>query len=125
MATRAFPFAAGRTDAAPERAAEPAPVDDFPGCHPLRMTWEEVWRYDGRIEYWDAPSSTAWILRDAGSVHEVAPSVLGEILTRIGLERGSRIRRFGAVFLMERDGAGRPRRVMAADQTVYLRPGRR
>ena len=124
MATRPFPFAASQADAAPERAADPAPLDDFPGCNPLRMTWEEVWRYDGRIEYWDAASSTAWILRDAGSVHQVAPSVLGEILTRIGLERGSRIRRFGAVFLMERDGAGRPHRVMAADQTVYLRPGR-
>ena len=123
MATRPFPFAAGQTDA-PQRAAGPAPLDDFPGCDPLRMTWEEVWRYDGPVEYWDAPSSTAWILRDAGSVHQVAPSVLGEILTRIGLERGSRIRRFGAVFLMERDGAGRPHRVMAADQTVYLRPGR-
>ena len=124
MATRPFPIAAGQAGAARADAAEPAVLDDFPGCDPLPMTWEEVWSYDGRIEYWDGPSSTAWILRDAGSVHQVAPSVLGEILTRIGLERGSRIRRFGAVFLMERDGAGRPHRVMAADQTVYLRPGR-
>ena len=126
MVTRPRPADAGSAGFAAARAgaAEPAAPDDSPGCDPVPMTWDGLQTYDGRIEYWDAASSTAWILRDAGSVYEVAPSVLGEILTRIGLERGSRIRRFGAVFLMERDGAGRPRRVMAADQTVYLRPGR-
>ena len=106
----------------PDRA-EPAPAMEFPGCDPVPMTWDDVWAYDGRIEYWDAESSTAWVLRDAGSVHEVPPAVLGELLTRISQERGSRVRCFGAVYLMERDGAGRPRRVMCADQTVYLRPG--
>ena len=126
MVTRPFREGAGFAQVGATRAdaAEPAPLDDFPGCDPIPMTWDGLQTYDGSIEYWDAASSTAWILRDAGSVHQVAPSVLGEILTRIGLERGSRIRRFGAVFLMERDGAGRPHRVMAADQTVYLRPGR-
>ncbi len=125
--TRPFPATpAARTPAgvrAAEEVAEPAPPVDFPGCDPVRMTWEDVQSYDGRIEYWEAASSTAWILRDAGPVHETPPSVLGEILTRISLERGSRIRRYGAVYLMERDRAKRPRRVMVADQTVYLRPG--
>ena len=110
-------------DAAPDRA-ETAPAMEFPGCDPVSMTWDEVWAYDGRIEYWDRASSTAHVLRDAGPIHEGPPNVLSEILTRISLERGSRIRCYGAVYLMERDGAGRPRRVMVADQTIYLRPGR-
>ena len=110
-------------DAAPD-SNETAPAMEFPGCDPVPMTWDEVWAYDGRIEYWDRASSTAHVLRDAGPVHESPPNVLSEILTRISQERGSRIRCYGAVYLMERDGAGRPRRVMVADQTIYLRPGR-
>ncbi|MYD87867.1 MAG: hypothetical protein F4Y14_17850 [Acidobacteria bacterium] len=110
-------------DAAPD-SAETASAMEFPGCDPVPMTWEDVWAYDGRIEYWDRASSTAQVLRDAGPVHESPPHVLSEILTRISQERGSRIRCYGAVYLMERDGAGRPRRVMVADQTIYLRPGR-
>ena len=109
-------------DAAPD-SAETAPAMEFPGCDPVPMTWDEVWAYDGRIEYWDRASSTAHVLRDAGPVHESPPNILSEILTRISQERGSRIRCYGAVYLMERDGAGRPRRVMVADQTIYLRPG--
>ena len=113
-----------QTDATVAETPGSGPLLDFPGCDPVSMTWGDVESYDGRIEYWDAASSTAWILRDAGPVHETPPNVLSEILTRISLERGSRIRRYGSVYLMERDGAGRPRRVMVADQTVYLRPGR-
>jgi hypothetical protein len=103
--------------------AEPPPELEFPGCDPVPLTtWEDVQAYDGRIEYWSAASGTAWILRDAGPVHESPPSLLNELLTRISLERGSRIRCCGAVYLMERDGDGRPAQVMVADQTIYLHP---
>ena len=27
---------------------------DFPHCDPVRMTWSQLSRYDGRIECWDA-----------------------------------------------------------------------
>lgn len=107
------------------RAPSPTLDPDFPGCDPIPMTWDELetaeGRY-GRVEYWSAEASTAWILREGGAAHESPPGVLGEILTRISLERGSRIRCFGSVYLMERDGEGRPKQVMTADQTVYLRP---
>ena len=107
-------------DAVTDRAD---PTMEFPGCDPVPMTWDDVVAYDGRIEYWDAASSTAQVLRAAGPVHESPPNVLSEILTRISLELGSRIRCYGAVYLMERDRAGQPRRVMVGDQTIYLRPG--
>ena len=48
--------------------------------------WEDVWAYEGRIRYWSAETGTAWVLRDAGSVHEVPPHLLGELLTRLGLD---------------------------------------
>ena len=112
------------------RAVEPPAPDlevgtDFPGCDPVPMTWEEVLTsrgLRGHLEYWSASPPTAWLLRDGGGTHESPPAALNEFLTRISLERGSRIRCWGAVYLMERDGEGRPRRVATADQTVYLHP---
>ena len=89
------------------------------------MTWDEVERSEGNrghLEYWSAETATAWILREGGTAHESPPGLLSELLTRIALERGSRIRCYGSVYLMERDGDGRPRKVATADQTVYLRP---
>ena len=110
------------------RPAAPAPAApmptagrDFPGCDPVSLpTWNDVWAYDGRIEYWLRETGTAWVLRDAGPVHETAPNLLSELLTRLGQERGSRIRCAGAVYLMERGGDGQPRQVLVADQTIYL-----
>ncbi len=94
---------------------------DFPGCDPVALpTWDDVRTYDGRIEYWLRETGTAWVLRDAGPVHETAPNLLSELLTRMCLERGSRFRLAGAVYLIERDGDGRPRQVLVADQTIYL-----
>ena len=112
------------------RAVEPPAPDpeigtDFPGCDPVPMTWEEVLTsrgLRGPLEYWSASPPTAWLLRDGGAAHESPSAALNEFLTRISLERGSRIRCWGAVHLMERDGEGRPRRAATADQTVYLHP---
>ena len=102
---------------APTPTADP----DFPGCDPVSLpTWDDVWTYEGRIEYWSAEAGTAWVLRDAGPVHETAPNLLSELLTRMCLERGSRFLLAGAVYLMERDEDGRPRQVLVADQTIYL-----
>ena len=106
-----------------DRPTTPTPTaePDFPGCDPVSLrAWEDVWAYEGRIEYWSAETGTAWVLRDAGPVHEIPPHLLSELLTRLGLERGSRIRCAGAVYLMERDRDGRPRQVLVADQTIYL-----
>ena len=110
-----------RPTAPAPRTPTPTAAPDFPGCDPVSLpTWDDVWNYDGRIEYWLRETGTAWVLRDAGPVHETAPSLLSELLTRLGQERGSRIRCAGAVYLMERDEDGRPRQVLVADQTIYL-----
>ena len=122
--------AAARAVPAVEPPAEPpAPTPevgtDFPGCDPVSMTWEEVLtsrRLRGHLEYWSASPPTAWILRDGGTAHESPSVTLTELLTRISQERGSRFGCWGAVYLMECDGEGRPRRVATGDQTVYLHP---
>ena len=103
------------------RPSTPTAAPDFPGCDPVSLpTWDDVWAYDGRIEYWLRETGTAWVMRDAGPVHENAPNLLSELLTRMCLERGSRFLLAGAVYLMERDEDGEPRQVLVADQTVYL-----
>ena len=102
-------------------APTPTAAQDFPGCDAVSLpTWEDVWAYDGRIEYWSRETGTAWVMRDAGPVHENAPNLLSELLTRLGQERGSRFLLAGAVYLMERDTDGRPRQVLVGDQTIYL-----
>ena len=111
----------GRIRQVPTRDPVPLARPEFPGCDPVSLaTWADVEAYDGRIEYWSAETGTAWVARDAGPVHEVPAQLLNELLTRLGQERGSRIRCAGAVYLMERDRDGRPRQVLVADQTIYL-----
>ena len=101
---------------------DPALEFDFPGCDAERMTWQEVEGSEGRIEFWDAASQTAWIAREGGPDHAGPSGQLAAMLERICLVRGSPIRAYGATYLMERDAQGKPRRVMMADQTIYLRP---
>ena len=96
---------------------------DFPNCDRVGLTWKQLLRYEGRIEYWDAALKTAWVLRDgAGFAHESPCNVLAELLSRLSQERGSRVRCYGHVFLMVRDVRGSPSKVMCADQTIYLNP---
>ena len=98
------------------------PLEDFPGCDPASLAWEELEQFDGRIFFWDGDTDTAWTVRDGGPPHEMPVSALAEILTRISLERGSPIRNLGGVFMARFSPDGRPRRMMAADHTIYLQP---
>ena len=111
-----------QTDATEAATPGSGPILDFPGCDPVSMTWDEVVAHDGRIEYWSAMTETAWIVRDGGPVHESPVGILSEILTRLSLERGSRIRLYQSVYLLERAADGRPRQMMEADQALYLHP---
>ena len=99
------------------------PELDFPGCEPMRLTPDEIDTFEGRLEFWDARAETAWVVREPTSpVHESPAHGLVALVERIAAARGSPIKCYGAMALMQRDADGAPRRIMQADQSVYLRP---
>ena len=117
----------GRT-AAPSRAYDSwtpptLPGLEFPGCTPRRMSYADLEAYEGRLEFWDARTATAWVCEPGPSpAHELPSEALTALAERIAQVRGSPITCFGSMNLMVRDAAGEPRRVMQADQSLYLRP---
>ena len=115
---------AGRRPAV--RPEEPAISEfEFVGCAAVPMTWQEFRRFEGRLEVWDAETETAWMVREPTSPTRESPSHgLTGLVERIGAVRGAPIECFGAMDLLVRDEHGKPRRIMQADQTVYLYPAR-
>ena len=98
---------------------------EFVGCTAVPMTWREFRRFEGRLEVWDAETETAWRVNEPTSpAHESPSHGLAGLVERIGAVRGSPIKCFGAMDLLVRDKRGKPRRIMQADQTVYLYPAR-
>ena len=98
---------------------------EFTGCKAVPMTYAQFRRYDGRLEVWDAETETAWMVREPTSPDHESPSHgLAGLVERIAAVRGCPITCYGSMDLLRRDERGSPRRIMQADQTVYLRPSR-
>ena len=57
---------AGPSAAAPRGAAPP----EFPGCKPVHLPRAEIERFEGRLEYWEAATETAWICEPTTPYHE-------------------------------------------------------
>ena len=122
----------------------PAPVDDglvraeplldapradedlrFPGCRRIPLLRDRLTDYDGRLEYWEGRSETAWVLAEpTGGIHEGTSRRLPHLVERIAMMRGAPIASFGSVDLLVRDAGGQPARMMQADETLYLHPRR-
>ncbi len=104
-----------------------SPTDEglqFPGCQPVRIPRHLIDDYDGRLEYWEARTETAWIVAEPGGIHESMSRRLPELARLIASVRGAPIRAVGSVGLRVIDAAGRPERIMQADETLYLHPRR-
>ena len=112
-----------RPDAAGSRAL-PYEAPRFPGCDPIPLLRDGFEAYDGRIEYWDARSGTAWVVAENSGAHEGSSRRLPHLAERIASVRGAPIVSFGSVSLVVRDAAGRPERALEADETLYLHPDR-
>ena len=98
---------------------------EFPGCRPITVTREEIETYEGRIEFWDADTEIAWMVREPnGAAHEQPSQRLAGLGQLIAAVRGSPIECFGTMDLLLRNERGEKWRIMQADQSVYLRPGR-
>ena len=95
----------------------------FPGCEAVPMTAEQFERLERHIEYWDAQSGVAWMVRETTLAHE-RPAVRLAVLThRIAQVRGAEITCCGTASLYDRRPGGNVR-VMEADQIIYLDPER-
>jgi len=109
----------------PAPAGPPLSELEFIGCKSVPMTYEQFRHYEGRLEVWDAETETAWMVREPTSADHESPSQgLAGLTALIAAVRGSPIACYGSMDLLVRDEHGKPRRIMQADQTVYLRPSR-
>ena len=108
--------------------AESRPADhayEFPGCRPIHIPRSEIADYDGRYEYWEAATETAWEVNEPTSpYHELPSQRLARLSDRIAAVRGSPIETFGTSDLLVRDAKGERHRILQADQILYLDPGR-
>ena len=96
----------------------------FPGCKPVHLPREELELYDGRLEFWDGATETAWVCEPNSPCHEKPGGALPGLAERIAAVRGSPITCYGSMDLMVRDEYGSPQRILQADQSLYLHPGR-
>ena len=64
------------------------------------------------------------VAEPTGGIHEGTSRRLIHLAERIALVRGTPIASFGSVDLLVRDAGGAPERMMQADETLYLHPGR-
>ena len=88
----------------------------------MRISRAEIADYERRIEYWDAATEVAMVCEPVSVYHEQPGQVLAGLLKTIAHLRGSPIATFGAADLLLRDTDGAWRRILEADQTVYLHP---
>ena len=120
------------SSAEPPASPQPSPPAELPlseleftGCKAVPMTYDQFRRYEGRLEVWDAEAETAWMVREPTSpTHENLSHGLAGLVALIAAVRGSPIKCYGSMDLLRRDAQGNPRRIMLADQTVYLYPQR-
>ena len=111
---------------APGAAVEGYGPEDFPGCDSFRLSERALERYEGRLEFWDGLTETAWKVSEPTSTYHEGPSQeLAQMAARFASLRGSRIKCLGgASDLVRLDATGRKRWLMQADQVLYLNPAR-
>ena len=118
---------ARRPESAPAAPpAVPGPLE-FPGCRSKRLTEEQLEALEedpiNRFEYWDRDTETVWMVREpAGDAHERPGALLAQCCQVIAAGRGSNMTCLGAMDLWLADEQGRKRKIMQADQCVYLHP---
>ena len=98
---------------------------EFPGCRSIRIPRSEIADYEGRYDYWEARTETAWQVGEPTSpYHELPSQRLARLSDRIAAVRGSPIETFGTCDLLVRDADGERKSVLQADQIAYLDPVR-
>ena len=99
--------------------------EDFPGCESFPLPASELDRYEGRLEFWDGDTETAWTVREPTSLQHEGPSRrLVRMAERVAALRGSPIACFGSADLVRLDAKGRKHWLMQADEVLNLHPDR-
>ena len=111
-------------DDTPASPAPATPAATFPGCTPRHLPRSEIDTWEGRLEFWDAATETAWVAEPTTPYHEKPSRRLTQLVDRIAAERGSAIDCYGSMDLLQRDEHGAPRRILQADESVYVHPRR-
>ena len=113
------------------RAAHPSPStapygpEDFPGCEPFHLPAVDLEGYDGRLEFWDGRTQTAWrVCEPTSTFHEVPSRMLPQVAREFAHLRGSPIKCYGSADLWIAARSDDPRRLVQADEMLYLHPGR-
>ena len=126
VAPRARPPAPARAARAPTPSPAPDapdPTPDLPGCRPIPLPRRDLDTWDGRFEYWDGATETAWVVQDpTGLAHEQPVGRLVELCTHIATARGAAIGCYGTTDLERQDERGRREKILQADQLAYLYP---
>ena len=98
---------------------------EFPGCHAIPLKREALPDHEGRFEYWDGDTGTAWVVSEPTSATHEQPGArlagLGQIIAGV---RGAPIECYGTMDLLLRNARGERWRIMQADQSLYLHPAR-
>ena len=114
-----------RSDEAPPSSPAEYRDEDFPGCESFHLPASEIEHYEGRLEFWDGDTETAWKVCEPTSIYHEQPSrMLVQMTGRFAMLRGSPIACFGSADLLRRDATGRKRWLMQADEVLYLHPHR-
>ena len=118
--------AASLDDGRADREPEPARYrdEDFPGCVSFHLPASEIDHYEGRLEFWDGVTETAWKIPETPLQHEGPSRRLTQMATRIEMLRGLPISNYGSSDLVCLDASGRKRWLMQADEMLYLHPDR-
>ena len=100
-------------------SGEPAEYgpEDFPGCEPFHLPAAEIDRYEGRLEFWEARTETAWKVREPTTIYHERPARQprpARRAHRVAARLTDRELRFGG-----------PRPVRRGGQQAIARPGRR
>ena len=100
--------------------------EDFPGCESFPLPAGELESYEGRLEFWDGHTETAWKVCEPTSIYHEKPSRrLGLMAGQFAMLRGSPVECFGSADLLRVDATtGRKRWLMQADEVLYLHPDR-
>ena len=110
----------------PKSRRRPSPrALEFPGCRPIPLRREALSTHEGRFEYWDGDTETAWVVREPTSAtHEQPSQRLAGLAHVIAGVRGAPIECYGTMDLLLRNERGEKWRIMQADQSLYLHPWR-